>query len=541
MPESSYNRTTRQPRPAHAARHFATPAPQQPSGQRGHANPPRTTIETRGGRRNRPHRGRAALIALASVAGVAAIAYAGGVFAFSNVLYPNTVIAGVDVSLMSRDSAASRIESSATSYKLTLAGSDFSFEYKPEDTASLVDAPGRVDQVLQANTPLAWPQRLISALSATTASKKSQLALDAETDAQLPSTFDESAFDAQLSQAIDAYNKDRSGTFDTKSAYDESQAAFTLDKALSNVRIDKQRVTDVAKRALASLVTNVELDSSYFDDIVPGATTEQIQAAVDTANNMVNRTITLTMGGATVGSLTREQFSQWISFDGTTPKMDTEAMTSYLRQLTIDQLDTVGTERSYTRADGKQVTVSGGTYGWEVSSKELATKVSDALSKGQDATIEVPTTSAGATYTKRGERDWGAYVDVDLTEQHARYYDASGNLAWESGVITGNPNKGNDTPTGIYRMNSPARNITLVGKTDPATGQPIYRTPVDYWMPFVGGAIGFHDASWQKTANFSNPAAYQSVGSHGCVNLPPEKAAELYGLVKQGICVVVHW
>ena len=55
-------------------------------------------------------------------------------------------------------------------------------------------------------------------------------------------------------------------------------------------------------------------------------------------------------------------------------------------------------------------------------------------------------------------------------------------------------------------------------------------------MPFVGGAIGL-----QATSSFSNPAAYKSVGSHGCVNLPPQKAAELYGLVKEGICVIVHW
>ena len=72
------------------------------------------------------------------------------------------------------------------------------------------------------------------------------------------------------------------------------------------------------------------------------------------------------------------------------------------------------------------------------------------------------------------------------------------------------------------------------------TGEPIYRTPVSYWMPFIGGAVGFHDASWQAAANFSNPSAFYSVGSHGCINLPPEKAAELFDLVSEGLCVVVH-
>ena len=30
-------------------------------------------------------------------------------------------------------------------------------------------------------------------------------------------------------------------------------------------------------------------------------------------------------------------------------------------------------------------------------------------------------------------------------------------------------------------------------------------------------------------------------GSHGCVNLPPAKAKELYSLIHSGDCVVSHW
>ena len=33
---------------------------------------------------------------------------------------------------------------------------------------------------------------------------------------------------------------------------------------------------------------------------------------------------------------------------------------------------------------------------------------------------------------------------------------------------------------------------------------------------------------------------YKYSGSHGCVNLPPSKAAELYGLISVGTIVVVH-
>ena len=60
-------------------------------------------------------------------------------------------------------------------------------------------------------------------------------------------------------------------------------------------------------------------------------------------------------------------------------------------------------------------------------------------------------------------------------------------------------------------------------------------------MPFVGVAVGLHDADWQDPDNFGDPTAYQWTGSHGCVNLPPEKAAELSGMITVGTCVITHY
>lgn len=487
----------------------------------------------------KPHRhGRVVAIALGSVAGVLLVAYVGGVAVFSNVFYPHTSIAGVDVSLMTGDSAASRVDSSLSNYKLTVTGSDFSFTYKPDSASTVLDSSGRAKALLALNQPFAWPVRLVEALTGS-----GNAASEGTVSAALPASFDEKAFDEQISQAVDAYNKDKTGTFDNASAFDEKTGQFSGAKALSNVKIDKDKVTAAAKTALASLSTSIDLDASYFAPIANGASDEKVQAACDAANKLIAHKVTLTMGGANVMTIDAATLAKYVVFgDDLTPTLDTNAMTEWLRQYTADNLDTVGTQRTYTRANGnKTITISGGTYGWNVDSAALATQVRDAVTGSGDATtIEVPTKSAGATFEKRGAKDWGAYVDVDLTEQHAYYYDETGALKWESGVISGNPTEGNDTPMGVYTMLVPERNITLIGKSDPVTGEPIYKTPVSYWMPFVGSAVGLHDASWQADASFSNNQAFKSVGSHGCVNLPPQKAAELYGMVKQGICVIVH-
>ena len=338
-----------------------------------------------------------------------------------------------------------------------------------------------------------------------------------------------------------AFNEGRTGVFDGPSAFDEASGTFTYEKALSNVKIDATKLDAAAKTALATLSTTVTVDSSYFESFANDATSDQIRAACEAASKLVKPTITMTMGGTSIATIDSKMLAGWVVFgDDLTPTLDTDKLTEWLKEPTKDGFDTVGTERTYTRADGRVVTVSGGTWGWVVDSAALTEKVKEAVSAGADATIEVPTKSTGNVFTARGERDWSAYIDVDLTEQHARYYDASGNLLWESGFISGNPNLGNATPTGVYYIRTLMRNITLIGKNDPETGEPIYRTPVSYWMPFIGNAIGFHDASWQATANYSNPSAFYSVGSHGCINLPPDKAAELYDMISEGLCVVVH-
>ncbi|WP_302385130.1 L,D-transpeptidase, partial [uncultured Adlercreutzia sp.] len=64
-----------------------------------------------------------------------------------------------------------------------------------------------------------------------------------------------------------------------------------------------------------------------------------------------------------------------------------------------------------------------------------------------------------------------------------------------------------------------------------------YETEVEFWMPFKDNSVGFHDAGWQE--KFGGDW-YVEHGSHGCINLPPDKAEELHGLLSVGDVVVVH-
>lgn len=491
-------------------------------------------------------RGRRVLIALGVVLAVLVIAYGGGVVLFGNVCYPNTVIADTDVSLMTRDTAISRVRSSAEGYRLTVEGDGFTWTFDPESASEVIDAEAAVDRTIGANDPFEWPVRLVEALSNTDSNAAVESSADGGEEVSLdqidlPQGFDRDAFLADLDAALDAFNETRTGTFDAAGAYDADAGKFTLEKARSNQNLDKEAIEVAALRAISTLSKNVALDEGSFVPLAGGASESELRAAIDQANSLIGTDVDLKMGGSVVATLDGATFVQWMTFDESLkPTLSTEPLAQWVRDLAETKLDTIGCQRTYARPDGKVVTVSGGTYGWNSDEQQLVKLLQEAVANKQVGEIDIPTLQNAAVWTAKGEKDWGAYCDIDLTEQHCRYYDASGNILWESGCVTGNPNEGDATPTGVYILNAKRQNETLIGMDMDKDGEPDYRSPVAYWMPFVGNLIGLHDASWQSASVFTNPTAYLWAGSHGCVNLPTDKAGELYNLIQVGDCVIVH-
>ena len=117
-------------------------------------------------------------------------------------------------------------------------------------------------------------------------------------------------------------------------------------------------------------------------------------------------------------------------------------------------------------------------------------------------------------------------------------YDGSGSLIWESSLVSGDPSEDRGTPEGVWAINSNmSTDQTLLGLDENHDGEPDYKSHVNYWMPFKDNLIAFHDAGWRGSFGGS---IYWGNGSHGCVNLPPAAAAELFELVEVGDVVVVH-
>lgn len=450
------------------------------------------------------------------------VAYAGVALYFTDRFMPNSTIGDINVSLMSASDAERALADSIDDYALSIDGQGFSLKLTASDAGLSIDEGKVVRSMLSDVNPWAWP---------------AEIRRDHDETAKLVATYNGTGLEDAIRTAVAAFNESAVQPTNAVIVFDDAQASFIVEPEAIGTALDPNAVIAAADVAVADLDPQVKLTAEQLLKPTVLSSDPKLTAAVDSANAMVKASIELNMAGTVAGTVDASLISQWVTLaDDLTVTLDEAALTSWVDELAA-ACNTVGSQRTYTRPDGKTFTVAGGTYGWEVDKDALLSIVKDGVAAGSVESVDIPCTQTGDAYAGAGKQDWGSrYMDVDLSEQHARFYDASGAVIWESDIITGKPDGEHDTPSGVYMMNAKESPSKLIGYNG---NEKIYETEVQYWMPFVGNYIGFHDADWQSA--FGGTLYADGAGSHGCVNLPPSKAAELYGLLQSGDTVVSHW
>jgi lipoprotein-anchoring transpeptidase ErfK/SrfK len=462
------------------------------------------------------------------VAGVVLAIYLAGVIVFTNMFLPNTTLAGRDVSFMSTTAVTSGLSDETDGFVSHVSGDGIDMDITASEVDLEFDAEAYIKSALDQENPWFWPIGIF---------------LHHEIDATELASLDDDKLQAIVKEAVDKINETGTAPTDATIAYSDDEASFVVVAEQAGTKLDEQKVFDEIRAGLMSLDKTIELDNAAY--LMPEVLSDDpsLAAAAEKANSFLTANISLSMNGLDAGTIDASMIQKWVTLDENLDStLDEAAIETWGKEELSPTLDTVGTTRTYTRPDGKTVTVSGGYYGWNIDSATLSTQIVDAVKNGETTTIEVPTYSTAAQLPDANGRDWGnRYIDVDLTEQHARMYDDSGNLVWETDFVSGNTVGNYNTPTGVYFINSYFNKSnpqsTLLGQTDPETNEPEYETPVYYWMPFIDNMVGFHDAYWRSSFGGT---IYQGNGSHGCINLPSEKASELCELIQVGDVVVVH-
>lgn len=205
--------------------------------------------------------------------------------------------------------------------------------------------------------------------------------------------------------------------------------------------------------------------------------------------------------------------------------LDTEKAAEYAASL-AGVFDTYGKERVWNKYNGGTVALKYSGSGYIVDQDAEAEQLLDDVLSGKQE-IRKP------IYAKEGKGRGNAeigetYIEVDMSVQKL-YYFVEGSLKLSTDIVTGNTSRGNGTPQKICAIYAKQKNRILRGAN--------YASFVNYWMP-VSGNIGIHDATWRD--EFGGEI-YKTAGSHGCINLPKEKAAALYGMAEIGTPVVIYY
>lgn len=260
-------------------------------------------------------------------------------------------------------------------------------------------------------------------------------------------------------------------------------------------------------------------------------------STLEELNSSISATITYQLPQGEVYELSANKLYTWLAQDekGNYLK-DEEMWNKNLEEFVAEELstlvDTTGIKRKFKPSGKDTISVKGGNYGYRIDTAAEIEKLKEELSNQKKVTRE-PCYASRELFPESKELG-NSYVEIDLTRQKVWVY-VDGKLEVETDCVTGCVNKGHETPIGIYTLTYKQKDRILRGEKLP-NGKYSYQSHVDYWMPFNGG-IGLHDASWRSTFGGD---IYISNGSHGCVNLPLWAAEEIYGIINNKMPIVVY-
>ena len=452
-----------------------------------------------------------------SIVGGLLVIYLGISAFFIGHFFVNTTINGKDFSGKSAADVEEYLKEQVKDYELELIelnnetdvikGSDISLVYK-EDSS--------VEDALKKQNPILWVTSLFS---------KSSQNINIQVD------YDESKLEEKI-QSVKAVTQEQT---EPASAYPKFDGeSFVVEPEVYGTAVNLEVLSEKIKDYITEFDPTLDmLEEECYK--LPKYTSEspEVQAACDTMNQYCKASITYPMTENVV--VDKSLISTWLTYDENMQVIFNEdAVREWMRTFGATY-DTVGATRTITSPSGKTVEVSGGTYGWSIDEETEAQNLINSIKNGEVATREPAYAQTAASHSAQ---DWGTtFIEVDLSAQHM-WYIVDGSVAFQADVVTGLPTPDRATPSGVYSILYTERNATLVGEKDPATGEPIYRTPVSYWMPFTWQGHGFHDATWQPGFGGS---LYQSLGSHGCVNMSYSDAGTLFGMISAGTPVVLHY
>lgn len=462
-------------------------------------------------------RKKTAAIVAGIIIGVLVLIYVGFAIFFSSHFMFFTKINGTDFSLKSVSQVEAYMKQQVADYVLTLKESDGGSEKISGSDISLVYVPGeQLEKLAKKQNNFLWITSLWNHPKIT-----SEIGVEYDKDAL-----------AKITEGLECL-KPENQTVSVDAHPEFQNDKFVVVPEVVGTQIDTEKFNEAVTKAINGFKPTLDLFKTGCY-ILPRfvSDSQEVVAATDAMNSYLGANVTYDFNPATE-VVDASVISQWVTVDADmNVTFNEEAVRAFIQSL-ADKYDTKGKPRTFTTATGNTVNVTGGSYGWKIDQEAEYNALIANIQNAETVTREPNYASRAASH--EGNDVGSTYAEVDLSNQ-MMYFVQNGQVVLQSGIVTGNPNKGNGTPQGVYSLAYKALDQVLRGTKKP-DGTYEYETPVKFWMPFNGG-IGFHDATWQSSFGGSR---YQTNGSHGCVNLPYDVVAQLYNLITAGTPVVCHY
>ena len=463
-------------------------------------------------------------VGFGAAACVLAVVYIGIAQTYKTKFIEGTSINGIDAGKKTVSEVEDEIEKTVENYSLklsfrdnrteTIDGDAFDYQYVSD---------GGVQKLLDEQNIYTW-------IGGALFGSEKSYTVDEDTQ------FNEQKLVEGLSNLPEMKTENQVAPTDAYLLLDETTKRYNIVPETEGNVLNVEAVQAYAKSAVSGSVETVDLAQAADTYAAPAirANDEGLNSQQAALNAFLSTSITYTLPEGTQ-VLDANVLDGWISVDDNGYRyVDEEHIAECVDQYVADLASAVDVEKeTSTFASTNRGMV-------EVDNNEYVIKINQDAEKEKllEEVLGNTVTQREPVYSRKDETQdptfGGTYVEIDIDNQTVYYYE-DGQCLVETPCVTGTgsvPRR--STPTGVFHIYDKQRSRTLYGDIQP-DGSYGYASFVNYWMRFCGGC-GLHDATWRDS--FGGDIYWDS-GSHGCVNLPYEAAAQMYEIVEEGTpCIV---
>lgn len=437
--------------------------------------------------------------------------YLGGVIYFSGHTYPRTVYGQIPAGNLDKESLKSALDNA----------DNVSFTIKEGDKTSVIegksidyDATFDLNSITFENKIWSWPVEIfkpheLPKFSYSATYNKDKLMAEVEKLPLITEVVRKPSTDAMII---------------------EGNGQFVIQDEFYGNEVDMDKLKNFIDKSVTENKRDIDIEAEKpYKEPQVLKNNEELNSKLSKDNAWVGTDISLSVDGNIIPLVDwRNKYGLETNENENFEEYNKEIYTKIADEM-AEKYNTVHSTRVFNNSLGDKIKLDPGTFGWYLNYDELLKRLNDGVARGTVKTIDVP--FFGVANGEPPNDIGNSYVEIDLSTQHLWIY-KDGERVIDTPIVSGNINiAGRETPTGVYYILRKSSPSILEG--------PSYIQPVNFWMPFTEEGHGLHDADWISEDSFGGDT-FETLGSHGCINLPPSLTETIYNTVYPSMPVVIY-